>query len=156
VIPQENEAGLIADEASGRPNRVTVPFGLGLNGKVEALFEVGQPFELLLGPGDVFVADTQILCVSLKMAAIVGLIPGGGHDADLFDTGVDRLLGDDLEHGLGQSVAVHKGEHGLLNRVEGRVLPGSSTSRRDDRLTNPHDESPVSFDRKNPGRVESD
>ena len=35
-----------------------------------------------------------------------------------------RLLGDDLEDRLGQAVAVDQGEHRLLHRVEGRILPG--------------------------------
>ena len=49
--------------------------------------------------------------------AIDGLVARAHDDADLFDPALDGLLGDDLEHRLGQPVAIDERQHGLLHRV---------------------------------------
>ena len=72
------------------------------------------------------------------MAAIDGLVARRGDDADLLDPAFEGLLGDDLEDGLGQAVAIDQGQHGLLHGVGRRILPGPAAGRRDHRLGNLH------------------
>ena len=81
------------------------------------------------------------------MVAIDGFVTRCGDDADLFDPALERFLGDDLEHGLGEPVAVDERQHGFLHGVGRGILPRTSAGRRDHRLRNLHGSIPSCSDR---------
>ncbi len=68
------------------------------------------------------------------MIAIDGFVPGCGDDPDLLDAALERFLGNDLEDGFGQTVAVDQRQHRFLHGVRRRILSRPTACRRDHRL----------------------
>ena len=130
MVPQQEQARLGPDERSCAPDGVAVTFRLRLDGEVETLLQVDEASGLFLGPIDPL-GRLDIGGVVAEMVAVDRLIARCADDADLLDPAGDRLLGDDLEHGLGQPVAIDQGEHGLLHGIRSRKLPCPPTGRRD-------------------------
>ena len=58
-------------------------------------------------------------------------------DHDLLDPGVERLLDDQQDRGLGDAVAVDDGEQLLLDRLGGREEPRAEAGGRDERRAGP-------------------
>ena len=102
---------------------MTVAFGLGLNRKQQALVELDETPGLFLGPIDSLVSRAQVGGIVAKVVAIDGFVARRGDNADLLDPAVEGFLRDDLEHGLGEPVAVDQGQHRFLHGVGRRVLP---------------------------------
>ena len=138
MIAQQKEKRFVADQRPRAPDRVAVAVGLGLNGETQALFQVEQSPGLFLGPVDAAVGRAEVRGVVAKVIAIDGFVAGRGDDADLLDSALERFLGDDLEHGLGEPVAVDERKHGFLHGVGRRILPRPAAGRRDHRLRNLH------------------
>ena len=138
MVAQQQQERLLADERPGAPDGVTVALGLGLDGELQPLLEVDEPPRLFLGPVEPLVRRAEVGGIVAKVLAIDGLVARGADDADLLDPALDGLLGDDLEDGLGQPVAIDQRQHGLLHGVGRRVLPRPAAGRRDHRLGNLH------------------
>ena len=143
VIAQQQQERIAGHELAGAPDRVAVALGLGLDREPQALLQVDEPPGLLLGPVDALEGRPQVRGIVAEMIAIDGLVARRADDADLLDPALERLLGDDLEHGLGQAVAVDERQHRLLHRVGRRILPRPPARRRDDRLGDLHVASPL-------------
>ena len=134
MIAQQQEERFIADQRAGAPDRVAVAFGLRLNGETQALFQIDQASRLFLGPVDAAVGRAEVCRVISKVIAIDGFVARCGDDVDFLDSALERFLGDDLEHGLGEPVAVDERKHRFLHGVRRRILPRPAAGRCDHRL----------------------
>ena len=137
VVAQQEQERLTVDKVAGAPHGMAIAQRLVLDGKPEPLGELAHAVCLSLSPLNAFVRRSQVGGKALKVATIINLVPRSGDDANLLDPALHRLLGDDLEHRLGQAIAVDERLHGFLNRVERRILPGPTPRRRDDRPGDP-------------------
>src|SRR4029079_4663668 len=100
-VAQEQEKGSAGDELAGAPDRMAVSLGLGLHGEPEPLLQVVEPACLFLGPLESSERRPQVLRVIAEMTPVDRLVPRGADDADLLDSALNRLFGDDLEDRLG-------------------------------------------------------
>ena len=135
VIAEEQQERLVADELAGLVHRVAKAFRRRLLGKREALAERGQ----FLGFQDRPVLPGErlhhVIVEPAEIVAVGGFFPGRGDNADLLDTGIDGFFADNLNHRLGETIAIDQREHFLLHRGGSRVLPGSTPRGGDDGLS---------------------
>ena len=120
----------MADAFMRAPDGVAVAQRFGLHGEFQAVLKFFNACGLIHGPGFVGEAFAEHFRVGLELAAVNGFVAGGRDNADLFNAGVHRLFGDDLQHGLGHAVAVHQRYHGFLHGIGRRILPGAPACRR--------------------------
>jgi hypothetical protein len=131
VAEHENER-LFADKLLGLVNRLAKAVGRVLLGEVQALAEGGQllrfpdrPVLAAKAAHHVVVQPAEIVAIELFLARL-------GDDADFLDPRLDGLLADDLDHWLGQPVAIHQREHFLLHGGGRGILPGALSGGGDD------------------------
>ena len=106
MVSQQQQKRLPPCERSRAPDRVTVALGLGLDGELQPLLEFDNAACLFLGPVEPLVGRAQVGGVVAKVGAINGFVTRCADDADFLDAAFKGFLGDDLEDGLGQSVAI--------------------------------------------------
>ena len=132
VIAQQQQKWIVADEPAGLIDGMSKTFWRVLLGKVESLAKSAKLFRLPdrpLFPGKAFgrlrVEPLEIITVEVLFARL-------RDDADFFDPRADRFLADDLNHRLGDSVAVDEGKHFFLHCRRSRVLTRPPTRGGDD------------------------
>src|SRR5262249_21756860 len=98
-------------------------------GEMQALAECCELLGFEDGPVLPAEAFDHVVVEPAEVVAIERLFAGLGDDADFLDAGLDGFLADDLNHRLGQPVAIDERKHLLGDRggrgILARPTPGS-------------------------------
>ncbi len=136
VIAEHQQKRIIADKLLCLIDGMAESFGGRLLREVKAFAERGELFAFENRP--VFAAEAldHVVIEPLEVFAILALLAGLRDDAEFLDPAVDRLLPDDLDDRLGQTVPVDEGKHFLLHRAGRWILPSAAAGGGDNGLSN--------------------